>query len=81
MQAVTTVDAWNGGGKLTGNLQKGAHKFLVGIDFEHIYKDGDKQMTMKMIMEGDTFISVKHANVWLNAMVNNTGASVWMPVS
>jgi len=68
------VDAWNGGGKLTGNLQKGAHKFLVGIDFEHIYKDGDKQMTMKMIMEGDTFISVKHANVWLNAMVNNTGA-------
>jgi len=74
MQAVTTVDAWNTGGKLTGNLQKGEHKFLVGIDFEHIYKDGDKQMTMKMVMEGDTFISVKHANVWLNAMYNNAGA-------
>ena len=74
MQAVTTVDAWNGGGKLTGNLQKGAHKFLVGLDFEHVYKDGDKQMTMKMVMEGDTFISVKHANVWLNANVNNAGA-------
>ena len=76
MQAVTTVDAWNAGGKLTGNLQKGAHKFLVGLDFEHVYKDGDKQMTMKMIMEGDTFISVKHANVWLNANVNNAGAFV-----
>ena len=74
MQAVTTVDAWNGGGKLTGNLQKGLHKFLVGLDFEHVYKDGDKQMTMKMIMDGDTFISVKHANVWLKALVNNTGA-------
>ena len=74
MQAVTTVNAWNGGGKLTGNLQKGAHKFLVGLDFEHVYKDGDKQMTMKMVMEGDTFISVKHANVWLNANVNNAGA-------
>ncbi len=74
MQAITTVDAWNAGGKLTGNLQKGAHKFLLGVDFEHVYKDGDKQMTMKMVMEGDTFISVKHANVWLNAVVNNTGA-------
>jgi len=73
MQAVTTVDALNAGGKLTGSLQAGTHKFLVGLDFEHVYKDGDKQMTMKMIMEGDTFISVKHANVWLNAMCNNAG--------
>jgi iron complex outermembrane receptor protein len=73
MQAVTTVDAWNGGGKITGNLQKGDHKFLVGLDFEHVYKDGDKQMTMKMIMGGDTFVSVKHANVWLDARYNNTG--------
>jgi iron complex outermembrane receptor protein len=74
MQAVTTVDALNAGGKLTGSLQAGTHKFLVGLDFEHVYKDGDKQMTMKMNMEGDTFISVKHANVWLNAMYNNAGA-------
>jgi iron complex outermembrane recepter protein len=76
MQAVTTVDASNCGGKLIGNLQKNAHKFLVGLDFEHVYKNGDKQMTMKMVMEGDTFISVKHANVWLNAMVNNAGTFV-----
>ena len=76
MQAVTTVDALNTGGKLTGSFQAGAHKFQVGFDFEHVYKDGDKQMTMKMIMEGDTFISVKHANIWLNAMYNNTGAFV-----
>jgi iron complex outermembrane recepter protein len=74
MQAVTTVDALNTGGKLRGSIHAGAHKFQVGFDFEHVYKDGDKQMTMKMIMEGDTFISVKHANVWLNAMYNNAGA-------
>lgn len=74
MQAVTTVGALNAGGKLTGKLRAGTHKFLVGFDFEHVYKDGDKQMTMKMIMEGDTFISVKHANVWRNAMYNNAGA-------
>jgi iron complex outermembrane recepter protein len=74
MQAVTTVDALNTGGKLTGNLQKGVHKFLAGLDFEHVYKDGNKQMTMKMIMEGDTFVSVKNTNVWLNAVYNNAGA-------
>jgi iron complex outermembrane receptor protein len=74
MQAVTTVDAWNAGGKLTGNIQSGAHKLLIGLDFEHIYKDGAKQMTMKMVMEGDTFISVKYSNVWLKALYNNAGA-------
>jgi iron complex outermembrane receptor protein len=74
MQAVTTVDEWNAGGKLTGNIQAGTHKLQVGFDFEHIYKDGEKKMTMKMVMEGDTFISVKYANVWLNALYNNTGA-------
>jgi iron complex outermembrane receptor protein len=31
-------------------------------------------MTMKMIMEGDTFVSVKHVNVWLDAVYNNAGA-------
>jgi iron complex outermembrane recepter protein len=74
MQAVTTVNALSTGGKITGKLQAGAHKFHVGVDFEHVYKDGDKRMTMKMIMEGDTFTSVKHSNVWLNARYNNTGA-------
>lgn len=74
MQAVTTVDAWNGGGKLTGSLQSGIHKFQAGFDFEHIFKDGEKKMTMKMVMEGDTFTSVKYANVWLDASYNNNGA-------
>ncbi|MCK9205142.1 MAG: TonB-dependent receptor [Bacteroidales bacterium] len=74
MQAVTTVNSQNSGGKITSILQDGVHEFLIGIDFEHVFKDGDKQMTMKMIMDGDTFISVKHANVWLNALFNNIGA-------
>ncbi len=73
MQAVTTVDAWNAGGKLTGSLRTGKICLNPGLDFEHIYKDGDKQMSMKMVMEGDTFISVKHANIWRNAVINNIG--------
>jgi iron complex outermembrane receptor protein len=74
MQAVTTVEAWNAGGKLTGIVQAGVFRLQPGIDYEHIYKDGDKQMTMKMVMDGDTFISVKHANVWKDAVINNFGA-------
>ncbi len=73
MQAVTTVDARNGGGKLTAELKTGDHSILLGIDYEDIWKDGDKEMTMKMIMEGDTFISVKHTNVWNNALYRNAG--------
>jgi len=74
MQAVTTVDARDAGGKLNGILQSGAHKIQLGLDFEHIYKDGNKKMTMKMVMEGDSFTSVKCANVWLDALYNNLGA-------
>lgn len=32
-------------------------------------------MTMTMIMEGDTFTSVSHANVWLDAVIDNAGLS------
>jgi len=74
MQAVTTVDAWNAGGKLTGNLKAGSHKFILGIDFEHIFKDGEKKMSMQMVMDGDTFTSVKFLNVWFDASYNNAGA-------
>lgn len=74
MQAITIVDAWNGGGKLAGNFSTGKHNILAGIDFEHVFKDGDKKMTMTMVMSGDTFTSVKHTNVWLNAVTNNAGA-------
>lgn len=73
MQAVSTVDAVNTGGKLISQLRFGDHKFLAGADFEHVCKDGEKQMTMRMIMEGDTFTSVKFSNLWLKAFSNNAG--------
>lgn len=73
MQAVTSVDAWNAGGKINGTLQKGAHKLHTGFDFEHIYKDGEKLITMQMEMDGVVYTSIKRSNVWLNADVNNAG--------
>ena len=73
MEAVSTVDATNTGGKILSQFLAGSHKLIVGADFEHVYKDGQKQMTMRMIMEGDTFISVKYSNLWLKAFSNNIG--------
>lgn len=73
MQAVTTVDARNVGGKLVTVHKAGDHSILAGIDYEDVWKNGEKVMTMKMIMEGDTFISVKHTNVWNDAGYRNAG--------
>lgn len=75
MKAETTVDAWNAGGRLLLSWQKGGHQFQTGLDLEHIRKNGDKMMTMTMIMEGDTFTSINHANVWLDAVTDNAGLS------
>ena len=73
MQAVTTVDARNAGGKVAASWNVGNHKILSGIDFEHIFKDGEKMMTMKMVMSGDTFTSIKFANVFNQDVWNNIG--------
>jgi len=73
MQAVTTVDAWNAGGKITGTWKVGKHQLLTGLDFEHIYKDGQKKMTMQMVMSGDPMTSIKYANVFNKALWNNAG--------
>lgn len=73
MQAVTTVDARNLSGRISGVLRWGVHRLEIGADAEHVFKTGDKKMTMKMVMEGDTFVSVRHANVWLDATTLNTG--------
>ncbi len=73
MQAITIVDAWDAGGKVVGSYLAGDCKILTGLDFEHIYKDGQKKMTMKMIMSGDTFTSVKYTNVFNQTVWNNAG--------
>lgn len=73
MEAVTTVDSWDAGGKATGTFRAGKHQFVAGIDFEHIFKDGTKVMTMEMVMGTDTFTTVKKANVFNQATWDNLG--------
>jgi len=73
MKAETTVDAWDAGGKVVGEWQAGGASLLTGLDYEYIFKDGDKWMSMRMVMGGDTFTSVKYFNVFDHAVWANTG--------
>lgn len=73
MKAETTVDAWDAGGKVVGEWNAGEASLLTGLDYEYIFKDGEKWMSMKMVMGGDTFTSVKYFNVFNHAVWSNTG--------
>ncbi len=74
MQAKTMVDATNRGGRMElSYLQSKSLLINVGVDYEDIYKDGTKSMTMKMTMDTLTTISTKKTNVWLQSKIQNTG--------
>ncbi|HPS62779.1 MAG TPA: TonB-dependent receptor, partial [Bacteroidales bacterium] len=73
MQAVTTVDAYTAGLRAAGSFNAGQGRLTAGFDIGYVQKDGEKVMTMKMIMAGDTFVSVKHTHVWDDARILNSG--------
>jgi len=68
-QMVADVDAINTGGKAIMGMQFGKHYLSAGLDFENIYKDGVRTMTM--IMMGTT--STKKFNLWKEAVIQNGG--------
>jgi len=66
---VADVDAVNTGGKAIMGLKFGKHILSGGLDFENIYKDGVRTMTMQMM--GGT--STKKFNLWNKAVIQNAG--------
>ncbi len=68
-QMVADVDAINTGGKAIVGMQIKDQKLSAGIDFENIYKDGIRTMTMQMM--GGT--STKNFNLWNKAVIQNAG--------
>jgi iron complex outermembrane receptor protein len=68
-QMVTEVDAINTGGKAIMGMTFGKHNVSGGVDFENIYKDGIRTMTMQMM--GGT--STKNFNLWNKAVIQNAG--------
>jgi iron complex outermembrane receptor protein len=68
-QMVADVDAVNTGGKAIMGLKFGKHIVSGGLDFENIYKDGIRTMTMQMM--GGT--STKKFNLWNKAVIQNAG--------
>lgn len=68
-QMVADVDAINTGGKIVTGIKFNKQNITAGVDFENIYKDGTRNMTMKMM--GTT--STKKFNLWNEATINNAG--------
>lgn len=68
-QMVADVNAINTGGKAILGMKKKNHTLSAGLDFENIYKDGDRTMTM--LMMGTT--STKKFNLWNAARIQNAG--------
>ncbi len=68
-QMVAEVDALNIGGRAEMKMQIKSHKILTGLDYENIYKDGARAMTMSMM--GTT--STKITNLWKDARIQNIG--------
>jgi iron complex outermembrane receptor protein len=69
MIMVADVNANNTGGRAAGTFQYTKHRFLTGIDYENIRKDGKRTGTMEMMGT----ISRKVSNLWLDALIRNTG--------
>jgi len=69
MLMIADVNALNTGGRFVNTFQFAKHRILAGIDYEHIKKDGARTGTMEMMGT----ISTKVSNLWLDAMIRNTG--------
>lgn len=68
-QMVADVNAINTGGKAILGLKIKNQNLSAGLDFENIYKDGVRTMTM--LMMGTT--STKKFNLWNKAVIQNAG--------
>lgn len=68
-QMVADVDAINTGGKAILGIKIKNHNLSAGLDYENIYKDGVRTMTM--LMMGTT--STKKFNLWNKALIRNAG--------
>ncbi len=69
MLMVADVNASNTGGRFVTTFQFAKHRLLTGLDYEHIMKDGARTGTMEMMGT----ISTKVSNLWLDALIQNTG--------
>lgn len=68
-QMVADVNALNTGGKAIMGINIKKNTLSAGVDFENIYKDGVRTMTMQMM--GTT--STKKFNLWKAATIQNAG--------
>jgi len=68
-QMVADVDAINTGGKAILGMKIKNQNLSAGLDFENIYKDGVRNMTMLMMGTAST----RKFNLWNKAVIQNAG--------
>ena len=68
--AVSAITALNWGGRTEIIYTFGKHTFYSGLDYEHIYKDGER--TKSLILQPN--LPVRKENLWDDAKLKNLGA-------
>jgi iron complex outermembrane receptor protein len=69
MLMVADVNASNTGARADATFLLSKHRIMVGVDYENIWKDGARTGTMEMMGT----VSTKRSNLWLDAVIQNTG--------
>ena len=67
--AVSIIDARNTGGRIDFGFRKEASLLHIGIDYENIFKDGQRVKTMIM----QPGLPIKTEDIWSDAHINNLG--------
>ena len=67
--AISSITAINYGGRTEINYMFGKHHLYTGIDYEYIYKDGNR--TKSLILQPN--LPVKTEKLWDNARIRNIG--------
>ncbi|MCK5840179.1 MAG: TonB-dependent receptor, partial [Bacteroidales bacterium] len=70
--AVSTINAVNSGGRAEAGLTIGRSELSVGVDYEHVTKDGDR---VKSAILQPT-LPVFTEQIWSNALISNLGSFV-----
>lgn len=69
MQAYASVNTFEQGLLTKLNFSFNKLFWNTGFNYVHIYKDGTRNVTMKMLMNGEMFITKKTTNLWNNANI------------
>ncbi len=69
MQAYATANTFEQGVFTKFNFSFNKLNWNTGFNYTHVFKDGSRNVTMKMLMNNEIFVSKKITNLWDNANI------------